>query len=560
MRQQPLPAAALLLLLAGLTTACRRESRPGGGRGGGTIVISVPADADVLIPPLTVNSTSAQVDAQLFEHLAVPGGALNTIGDEGWFKGLANGWRWGADSLSLAFRLDPSARWHDGRPVRSGDVRFTWRLYTDSAVGSATGPLLANIDSVTTPDSLDAVFWFRHRSPEQFYDAAYRMFILPEHLLDSVKRGDLATSAFARAPIGSGPFRFVRWVPRQTIELEANRSYHRGRARLGRVIWSIAPDPRVAVTRVLAGEADMVEFLPPPAVAEIARHPDLKAVRYPSLGVAYLLFNERDPRDSSRPHPIFGSREVRRALTMAVDRASLVRSVFDSLATVAVGPVTRALPTYDSTLAQLPFAPDSARRLLDAAGWRATGPGGLRRKGGRPLRFGIIVPSASAPRMRMAVLMQAMFKAVGAQADIEAMDFPTHLQRLESRRFDASMNAAQLDPTPSSIRQSWSSAAMHARDGTNFGSYANARFDALVDSATARLDSAGANALYRRAYETLVADAPAIWLYEPVMFAGVQRRIRTADLRADAWWAHLDQWYIPPRERIARDRLGGAGR
>ncbi|MGH7633788.1 MAG: hypothetical protein ACRENC_08655, partial [Gemmatimonadaceae bacterium] len=157
---------------------------------------------------------------------------------------------------------------------------------------------------------------------------------------------------------------------------------------------------------------------------------------------------------------------------------------------------------------------------------------------------------------RMAVLMQEMFRAVGARVDLEQTDFPTYVQRQESRQFDASMVAMQLDPTPSSIRQSWSSAAARTKDGGNFGAYANPAFDALVDSAITRSHPDAAHAYYRKAYAMLIADAPAIWLFEPMNFAGMQRRIHPTSMRADAWWAHLDQWSIPAAERTARDRIG----
>lgn len=552
MRQRPL-LAVLLVTLA----ACARGDRPAtGGTDGGTLVISVGADADALLPPLTSNVTSVQVSSLIFEHLAEPKEKIDAIGDAGWTGKLARSWHWAPDSLSIAFDIDPRAHWHDGRPVRASDVRFTWRLYTDPRTGSDVGPLLANIDSVTVRDSVTAVFWFAHRRPDEFFDAAFQMRILPEHLLAGVPHDQLQASDFARHPVGSGPYRFARWVPRQTLELVADTTYHLGRPHVDRLIWSIAGDPDAALLRVLSGEADMIESLRPADIAEVAKHHELKTVRYPTMAYAYLLFNERDPGNLHRPHPVFADRSVRRALTMALDRQALVRSVFDTMATVSVGPVTHALATYDSTVVQIPFAPDSARALLDAAGWRDANGDGVREKHGRPLRFAILVPSSSTPRMRMAVLMQQMFKAVGVQADIDQMDFPTVNQRLASRQFDAVINAMVSDGNPATVRQNWSIPAARARDGGNAGSYESPTFDALVDSASAQMNATAAHAYYHRAYQVLVDDAPAVWLYEPVTFAAMQTRIHPVGMRADMWWANIDQWYIPAAERIARDRLG----
>ena len=239
---------------------------------------------------------------------------------------------------------------------------------------------------------------------------------------------------------------------------------------------------------------------------------------------------------------------------MAIDRPQLVRGVYDSLAVPALGPFTEALSTYDSSITQIPYDPDSAAALLAAAGWRDTDSDGWREKNGRQLRFTMMVPSSSTPRMRAAVIMQEMFKKVGVRAEIEQMDFPTHGSRQEARRFDASMNTMSSDGVPSTIRQLWSTAA--SREGSNYGSYESPRFDALVDSAAAQMDPEKAGAYYRQAYQLLADDAPAIWLFEPLSYAAMQQRIHPVGMRANGWWLNLDEWYIPQGERIARDRVG----
>lgn len=548
-------ASLLIALLAIALSACQqRDDAEPQGEDGGTLVISSGSDATLLFPPLTINVTSGQVEAQIFEHLADPGEELNMIGDVGWEGRLASSWSWSPDSLSISFHIDPGAHWQDGPPVRAEDVRFTYDVYTDPDVGSTVAPLLADIDSVTVSDSLTAVFWFQRRTPGEFATAAFQMRILPAHLLSGIARKELASSEFARNPVGSGPFRFVRWVPRQLIELEANTEYHRGRPHLDRLIWSIAPDYNAAFMRLLSGEADMLEYMRPGDFEPLAEHPDLKAVRYPSLIYGFLLFNERDPEHPEREHPIFGDRTMRRALTMAIDRAKLVRSVYDTLAVPSLGPFTQALSTYDSTIRQIPYDTDSAEALFDARGWRDTDGDGVREKAGRQLRFTMIVPNSSTPRMRAAVIMQEMFKQVGVRAEVEQMDFPTHGRRQEEGRFDASLNTMSSDGVPSTIRQLWSVASV--KDGSNYGSYESARFDALVDSATMQMDPVKAGAYYRQAYQLLADDAPAIWLYEPAMFAAMQQRIHPVGMRANGWWLNLDQWYIPDAERIPRDRVG----
>jgi peptide/nickel transport system substrate-binding protein len=106
----------------------------------------------------------------------------------------------------------------------------------------------------------------------------------------------------------------------------------------------------------------------------------------------------------------------------------------------------------------------------------------------------------------------------------------------------------------------WTTAAIGGEEGTNYSGYSNRTFDAFVDSGLKALDVAAARGYYRRAYETIVQDAPAIWLYETKNYAAHHRRVHLVGLRADAWWARIADWTIPTGERIGRDRIGVVAR
>ena len=153
---------------------------------GGTLAISVGGDPDVLIPSLVQTTVAAEITDMIYDRLADIGDSLNIVSDHGFTPRLADHWTWSADSLSIAFHVNPKAMWHDGVPVRSNDVRFTIASTKDSTLGSPNASLLTNIDSVSTPDSTIAVFWFHARSPQQFYDAVYPLPIMPEHVWKSI--------------------------------------------------------------------------------------------------------------------------------------------------------------------------------------------------------------------------------------------------------------------------------------------------------------------------------------------------------------------------------------
>ena len=548
------------LLCIAFLFACAGTESSSAKPSGGTLVISAGGDPDILVPPLLSTVQAAEISDMIYERLADIGDSLNTVNDGGFTPRLADRWTWSPDSLSIAFHIDSGAKWHDGRPVRSADVRFTFQSSTDSTLGSGVKALVSNIDSVTTPDSATAVFWFHARNPQQFYDATHQMPIMPEHIWKGIPPASWRGSDRAKHPIGSGQYRFVRWVPRAVVELTADTANYRGSPNLTRVIWSIAPDFNTAVTRFLSGETDFFEVLRRENLPEVAKHPELRAKQYRGLSYNFAQFNLVDPANPSRPHPIFGSRELRRALTMATDRAAIVRSVYDSLAIPALGPTVRAYPTTDPNLPQIPFDLPGALKLLDSLGWRDRDGDGFRERNGRPLRFSLLTPGTSRPRVQLAVLLQEQLRQAGVKVDVEQLEFPVVVERERKRAFDAAIGQWNTQPSPGAVRGSWGSAGSRASSGTNYSSYENPVFDAYVDSALAAFDVAKAKAHFTKAYETIIQDAPAIWLAELIPTVGYHSRLQLAPLRSDAWWAHIPEWWIPADKRIPRDNAPAATR
>jgi peptide/nickel transport system substrate-binding protein len=545
------------LVLAALTVAGCKGAEPSAtasGDVGGTMVVAMPGDVGTLLPGLVNSIGDRELTDLLYDRLAEIGPDLNTLGDKGFAPRLAERWDWAPDSTSVTFHLNPKARWHDGQPVRASDVRFSLNLIKDPAFGSPVAVYVSNIDSISVRDSLTAVAWFRKHTPEEFYDLVYQVVIVPQHILGNTPAAELKSADVARRGIGSGRFRLARWEPGQRLEIIADTANYRGRPKLDRVVFAISPDFNSGVTRFLAGDADLFDQLRPENIAKLTGDTVRRAVHYPNLQYATYAFNLVDPRQPTRPHPIFSERAVRRALTMAIDRRSMLRNAFDTVGVPLYGPFPSGIAVADTTLPQIPYDTTAARALLDSAGW-TIGPDGIRVKNGRRLAFGLLSPSSSASRHQYAVLLQAALRKVGADVRLEETDFATFMAKQNTHAFDTEISLFATDPSVSGFKQTWSTAGI-SKDGSNFTAYSNPVVDALLDSATSTFDPARTRAYARRAFEIIIEDAPAVWLYQPPTVMGIARRIRTTNLRADEYWAGMDEWWIPADQRIARDRIG----
>src|SRR3989338_482054 len=175
MRRTAVGSLATALTLPPGRAACRESAQCDNC---GTLVTVVTADADVLVPAFTQTSIGIQISDLLFLKLADLGLGLNTLGDSGFHPRLARSWKF-EDSLTIAFELDPRARWQDGAPVTAADVAFTFDAYTDPKTASTSRSLLTEIGSVTARDERTAVFRFKRHYAEQFYDATHHMRLLP---------------------------------------------------------------------------------------------------------------------------------------------------------------------------------------------------------------------------------------------------------------------------------------------------------------------------------------------------------------------------------------------
>lgn len=538
-----------LAVMLCMLSACAPKDE-GTGDIGGTMVVVQPQEPKSLFPVTSTGTDAGVIIGSVFDRLVELGQKLETNNDAEFVPRLATSWQWSNDSLSIAFRLDSAARWHDGVPLRANDVRFTFGLYSSDTLDSGNRSLLDNIDSVTARDSLTAVFWFKRRLPHQLFDATYPMFILPSHLLDTVPQATMATT-FGNKPVGTGRFRFVRWDKGARVEIMADTGNSRSRAKLDRVIVSFVPDGGAATVKLFAGDADLYEAMSVSNLAQVAASKQLRTEPYPSLRYDFMSYNLHMRGDSMMPHPLFADVRVRRALAMAVDRVSLARNVWDSLGSVALTAAPRVFIPDTNALRQIPFDPAGARALLDSLGWIVSPADGVRARGGVRFSFEVMAQQSSPTRQAYVVILQQQLKAIGVEIRPLTLEGNVMGGRAMKGDYDAFMTGWLMNPGRLGMAQTWRS-----NGDQNYGKYRNLDFDRMLDSAMTSLNTRASNQRWTAVMQQLIDDQPGMWLAEGKTPITLHRRIRIAPLRPDGWQATLADWTIDPAQRIDRDRIG----
>lgn len=502
------------------------------------LVIATGEDVQLPVPTLTTSVEAARVADLLFLHLGRYAGTSS--GDHAAVPELARAWK-RLDDRTIAFELDPRARWQDGTPVTTRDVLFSFDRARNPKLVPTLARLLRDVASVTAEDERRFTITFTRPYAEQLYDATFHVLVLPAHLLADVPPDSLAASGFAQQPVGNGPYRWVRRVPAQFTELEAVPDFFLGRPTVSRIIFRFATEHDARLNLVLSGEADILEDLVPP-VSEIPRlqaRPDLRLARLPSLTIAFVWFNQRDPSDTTRLHPVLTDREVRRALVLGLDRATMAKAIYGEYAKVPSSPAASAVWVSPFAPSPAPFKPDEARKILAARGWADRNGDGIVERDGRPLSLTLIVPTSSMARRLAATIVQEQYRRLGVDLQVKALDFRAFTAAARAGDFDLALDQRFQDPSPFGITNTWTCGGAPQ---SNLGRYCDRRVDSLIAQARSAPDASKA---WRQVLVTIADAYPAAFLFSRENALPLPRRYTKVDLHPESLWRMVWTWSGP---------------
>ena len=415
---------------------------------------------------------------------------------------LARSWEYTSDFRHWTFHLRPDVRWHDGQPVTAHDIKFSIELaaHPDILFDDAW----YDVDSITVYD--DTTFTIHYGRPKDAKDD-WNVY-WPKHLLEKLDPSSFFEWEFWSQPVGNGPYRYVRHVPKTMVELEANPDFFEGPPSIDRLIIKFGGGS--GITELLSGNVDVLTHLNQADIPKLGNDPRFEVYHHVHPQLPWfmtILWNHR--------HPAFADPRVRRALTMAIDRPALLQAVNLPPDIVITDAPVAAQHQREQLPEPMPYDPEGARTLLAEAGWLPGDTDAGTTGGQNSLRFEALVRARTVSE-QLAVIVQAELRRIGVDMQIQMLDRSVVGSRVRSGDFDAAFHPL------------WN----HVDGYLNwFGpqgplGYRNMEVVQLLQSVKETMDRAQLDSLYGRLTSLIQRDIPVTFLFAEAQSYAVPRWLR----------------------------------
>jgi len=488
---------ALLALLCSLAPfpllSCSAKPDPN------TLVMIIDSSPANLDPRVGIDAQSERIDSLIFDDLLSRGEDLNVA------PGLAESWEI-PDPRTYVFHLHRGVRFHDGRPLTSRDVKWTFDSLLRGKIRSTKAAVYKFVDQIDAPDEATVIFHMKEQDSTLLWN-------LSDGAIGIVPEG--SGEEMTRHPIGSGPFRFVSAETDREVVVERNEDYWGEKANLARVRFAVVPEATTQALELRKGSADVVinAMFPPDTTITLQRDPNLVVERGTGTRLAYLGFNVRDP--------ILKDARVRQAIAYALDRQPMIDYLWRGQAQRARSILPTQSWAYDGSVPAYDHDLDKANRLLDAAGYPMV----------NGVRFHITMKTSTDENTRLMVaVMQQQLRAAGIALDIRSFEFATFFSDVQHGAFQMyGLRWIGGNEDPDIFEYAFDSTKFPP-NGANRGYYSNPKLDALIDRARREIDPRLRKPLYAEVQRILAEDVPSInlWYLDNVLVH--TRRVRNLKL------------------------------
>ncbi len=501
-REQSKPLASLRMTIGwGLVAAllfsllsCSQRPDPN------TLVMIIESSPTNLDPRVGIDAQSERIDALIFDDLLDRDEHLNVT------PALAESWQI-PDPLTYVFHIRHGARFHDGRPLTSRDVKWTFDSLLQGKIRSTRAAAYRYVDRVDAPDDYTVVFHLK----EPFSTLLWN---LSDGAMGVVPYGSLTD--MTTQPVGSGPFRFVSAEPDKEVVLERNDAYWGQKAHVERLRFTVVPDTTTRALELRKGSADIASnALTSDMVLALEKEPNLEVEHAPGTVLNYLAFNLRDP--------ILRDVRVRQAIAYAIDRRPMIEYLWRGLAQAANSILPPQSWAYNPDVPKYEYAPDKAKKILDDAGYPVI----------NGVRFHLTMKTSTEETTRLMVaVLQQQLRTVGIALDIRTFEFATFFADVTSGAYQVySLRWIGGNEDPDIFEYAFHSGKFPPH-GANRSYYANPKIDALIDQGRAETDLARRKPIYAEIQLILATDLPNIdlWFLDNVLVHS--RRVQNLPLNS----------------------------
>jgi len=472
-----------------------------------SLVIAVVAEPSSLNPLLLQGGAASDVSALGYSFLTKYGTNDAIITDLARVvPSLANGGI-SRDGKQVIYHLRRDALWQDGYPLTARDVVFTYHAIMNplNAVPSRSG--FDRIKSIRIPNPYTVIVSLTEPDAPfvaQFFGGDSNYPILPAHLLAGYQ--SLNHVPFNEAPVGSGPYRFTRWLRADRLDLTANDRYYGGRPSVQHLSIRVVRDSTTIVNQLSTHEVDATFFAIPSTITALRSIADHRVIVTPVPYFAALVFNMRDS--------ILNDLAVRRALALAIDRRSVVKKATLGLYDADTGMRGMFTWAFDRSAGKSEYNRSLARSLLRQDGW-APSSDGIRMKNGRRLEVQLIFNAHSFARAEVVPMIIESARNVGIDLVTRAED-PNAMVSLDGPLYQGKFQVALLtyqhsiDPDPSDFV----TCAQRAPKGFNWPRYCNEDVDRDALRGLLTYDRAERRRFYGLIQRRLGLDVPYYFLWQ----------------------------------------------
>lgn len=453
---------------------------------GGTPTV-YPITAPAALVDLLVNKT---IYNNLTQYQLVDG-AIQAVPD------LAESWESNPELTQWTFRLRSGVLWHDGTPLTSADVKFTFETLLNPEVNASARGVISSIDTIEAVDDLTVRFNLKTAFAPLPVMLGYNQCIVPKHLIEGQDLNQPA--AFLAAPVGTGPFRVKELSAGNYLEVSRNDAYFGGPALLDGIIFKTITDGNARAAQIRSGEIDLT-VIDPAQVDSMAGASNLVLRQEPQVNYYFLAVNHSIPK--------LQDPRVRQALSHVLDKNAIVASILAGAGQVATGPIHPFLGDYYNPNVQTyAYDPDAAAQLLTDAGWTKGDDGILVNAAGERFTLLINGPKGYPVLEQVLVYAQSEFQQLGIEVTLDIPEWTVHLEQYHDLKYDLLVQWWVTPPDPDLYDHYYSTSS------SNWWAYNNPELDPLLIEARSQADHAARVELVHQIQTMVALDLPVLYLY-----------------------------------------------